>query len=199
MNKTRLFLKFKHSRYIKRAKKKSQDKDFLNKTKKASLKLGEKVKKATAKVKTLLDYVFGKGADLGMRIQAIAALIYFISPLDFIPDIIPGIGFLDDIALLGMIVGMITSKIIKKDDSLELADVTKETMQIKNKENTISNPSAPIVDNIFNRAKEHIDKATQEQVSQRIRAQFIIVIISISGAIIAAIVTLLLKFYFKVI
>jgi uncharacterized membrane protein YkvA (DUF1232 family) len=36
-----------------------------------------------------------------------AALIYFISPLDAIPDIIPGLGYLDDIAILAWVIKMI--------------------------------------------------------------------------------------------
>ena len=36
-----------------------------------------------------------------------AALIYFISPLDAIPDVIPGLGYLDDIAILAWVIKMI--------------------------------------------------------------------------------------------
>ena len=37
-----------------------------------------------------------------------AALIYFISPLDTIPDVIPGLGYLDDIAILAWVIKMIS-------------------------------------------------------------------------------------------
>jgi uncharacterized membrane protein YkvA (DUF1232 family) len=37
-----------------------------------------------------------------------AALIYFISPLDAIPDIIPGLGYLDDIAILAWVIKIIS-------------------------------------------------------------------------------------------
>lgn len=33
-------------------------------------------------------------------ISTLAALIYFVSPIDFIPDVLPVLGFADDIALL---------------------------------------------------------------------------------------------------
>jgi uncharacterized membrane protein YkvA (DUF1232 family) len=36
-----------------------------------------------------------------------AALLYFISPLDAIPDVLPGIGYLDDVVVVSAIVGLV--------------------------------------------------------------------------------------------
>ncbi|MCW3150187.1 YkvA family protein [Stutzerimonas stutzeri] len=36
-------------------------------------------------------------------ISVVAALLYFLSPLDAIPDWIPGLGFIDDLAVLGWV------------------------------------------------------------------------------------------------
>ncbi|TLX59531.1 hypothetical protein DN824_04465 [Stutzerimonas nosocomialis] len=36
-------------------------------------------------------------------LAVVAGLLYFVSPLDAIPDWLPGIGFLDDIAVLGWV------------------------------------------------------------------------------------------------
>jgi uncharacterized membrane protein YkvA (DUF1232 family) len=36
-----------------------------------------------------------------------AALLYFISPLDAVPDVLPGIGYLDDIVVVSAVVGLI--------------------------------------------------------------------------------------------
>ena len=39
---------------------------------------------------------------IGSILAIISALIYFLSPVDLIPDIIPGLGYLDDVAVLGV-------------------------------------------------------------------------------------------------
>ena len=48
-----------------------------------------------------------------MRVRGmlLAALAYFILPADLIPDIIAGLGFADDAALLTAVVGMVASNI----------------------------------------------------------------------------------------
>lgn len=47
-------------------------------------------------------YISGdyKKIPIKTLVKIIAVLIYFISPLDFIPDVLPLIGFTDDLALL---------------------------------------------------------------------------------------------------
>lgn len=37
-------------------------------------------------------------------LAVVAALLYFLSPMDAIPDWIPGLGFIDDLAVLGWVV-----------------------------------------------------------------------------------------------
>lgn len=44
-------------------------------------------------------------------IAATAALIYFLNPLDFIPDFLFGIGFLDDAAVIGFVINAIREEI----------------------------------------------------------------------------------------
>ena len=41
---------------------------------------------------------------------AIASVVYFVNPFDFIPDFLPGSGFLDDATVVGFVI-----KLIKKD------------------------------------------------------------------------------------
>ncbi len=44
-------------------------------------------------------------------VMAVALLIYIVTPLDFIPDWLPAIGFLDDVALLGYVVKLLDGEL----------------------------------------------------------------------------------------
>ena len=46
-----------------------------------------------------------------VRGMLLAALAYFILPIDLIPDMIGGLGFADDMALLTAVIGMVSSHI----------------------------------------------------------------------------------------
>ncbi|MEW5675207.1 YkvA family protein [Flavobacterium enshiense] len=57
------------------------------------------------------DYINGRYKEIpkGSIIAIFASLLYFLSPIDFIPDFIPGIGFIDDIFVIGLVVNQIKS------------------------------------------------------------------------------------------
>lgn len=46
-------------------------------------------------------------------LSVIAAIIYFVSPVDFIPDFIAGLGFADDAAIIGFTIKQITEDLEK--------------------------------------------------------------------------------------
>lgn len=48
-----------------------------------------------------------KQLDRTQMVYLGAALLYFISPVDAVPDVIPGLGYLDDIAVLSAIIAMV--------------------------------------------------------------------------------------------
>jgi uncharacterized membrane protein YkvA (DUF1232 family) len=54
----------------------------------------------------LRDYIKGeyKQVPWRMLLSIVAALLYVINPLDIIPDFIPGIGWLDDMAVIGLVI-----------------------------------------------------------------------------------------------
>lgn len=54
----------------------------------------------------LMDWVKGnyKGISKTAIISVIAGLIYFVSPIDIVPDWIVGLGLVDDAAVLGLII-----------------------------------------------------------------------------------------------
>ncbi len=49
-------------------------------------------------------------------ILVVAAILYFISPLDVIPDVIPVIGFLDDITLIGWVLKTLGEELSKFEE-----------------------------------------------------------------------------------
>ena len=55
-------------------------------------------------IQLIKDYTSGryKAIQLGTIIALICALIYFLSPVDLIPDTIPGVGYLDDLTVIGL-------------------------------------------------------------------------------------------------
>lgn len=56
------------------------------------------------KVMALWKFVQDPNAPWAGKVIAIGALIYLISPIDAIPDIIPGLGLTDDVSIIGLAV-----------------------------------------------------------------------------------------------
>ncbi|MGI6451066.1 MAG: YkvA family protein [Desulfitobacteriia bacterium] len=54
-----------------------------------------------------------RGISKSALLAVIAGLIYFVSPLDIIPDFLVGLGLVDDAAVLGLIIKQIDQEIIK--------------------------------------------------------------------------------------
>ena len=73
------------------------DDSFWDKTKRVAKKAGREV---IALVLTLYYCMIDDDTPVWARAVIIGALIYFISPIDAIPDVIPG-GYVDDLAVLG--------------------------------------------------------------------------------------------------
>jgi len=189
--KLRLFERFAHSKYKEKAEIEVNDKNFLGHVKDQADKLGEVVKQAGDKVKILIDYLFGKDGDIGSKIYTVAALVYFISPLDFIPDVIPILGYVDDIAILGMVAGAIISKLSSREKEMALPDIVRNTLKTTELRKDLRHDQLMGLVGGKNQAQGKMDND--------IKKHLLIVIISLSGALIAALITLLLKFYFKVI
>ena len=49
--------------------------------------------------------------DMATLVKLVAVLIYFISPIDLIPDFLPMLGFADDLALLAWVIGDLGSEL----------------------------------------------------------------------------------------
>jgi uncharacterized membrane protein YkvA (DUF1232 family) len=71
--------------------------------------------KLTSIAGLIKNYASGEYRDVskGSIISVVAALVYFISPLDFIPDFIPMLGFADDLALLTFVISKVGDELEK--------------------------------------------------------------------------------------
>lgn len=76
-----------------------------------------KLKRFAARVPFVEDLVaayycaMDPATPIRVRGMLLAALAYFILPIDFIPDVVGGLGFADDMALFTAVVGMVSSHI----------------------------------------------------------------------------------------
>ncbi len=71
--------------------------------------VGKGLAKIPLLVKLVRSYIKREYVDIpvGAIIAAVGALIYFVTPIDLIPDAIPGLGKVDDIAVLGIALKLI--------------------------------------------------------------------------------------------
>ncbi len=60
-------------------------------------------------------YATGDYRDVSKKnvVLTVASLLYFVSPLDLIPDAIPFIGFLDDVTIIGYVLSMLGEELTK--------------------------------------------------------------------------------------
>lgn len=68
--------------------------------------------------KTLIKAVKNPKTPIKARAMAVGALIYFVSPIDLIPDNIPVIGYLDDLAVLSLAVNSLAKAEAKNAEKL---------------------------------------------------------------------------------
>ena len=70
------------------------------------------------------------GVETQTILYTIVAVVYFVTPTDFVPDFILGLGFVDDIAVLSWVLGMI------KDDLQKFKDWEKKLNARQSKKST---------------------------------------------------------------
>ena len=79
--------------------------------------VGEALKE---KVKYLWDIAFGKNVPVRQRALSIGALLYFVNPLDLIPDATPIFGYVDDFAIMTLAITCIVA--MRKNAAQELEE-----------------------------------------------------------------------------
>ena len=69
------------------------------------------VKEIWSKVQSLWTFIRESDAGRDKKAMALASLVYLISPLDAVPDFIPGLGLLDDVSVILLVCGMLAELI----------------------------------------------------------------------------------------
>ena len=64
------------------------------------------------------DYINGNYKEIPIKtiISIVASLLYLISPIDLIPDFIPGVGLIDDVFVIGLVISGAKSDLDKYKD-----------------------------------------------------------------------------------
>lgn len=89
-----------------------------------------KVKDSLCLLFRYLDAIFSKrytDYSIWALTKIVAVLIYVVSPLDLVPDIIPWIGFLDDVIAVGYVISL-TAEELDKFRAWEYAQMVKKTI-----------------------------------------------------------------------
>lgn len=72
--------------------------------------VGKKFSMIPVMISLVKNYVQGKYTTIpyGTILAVLSALIYFLAPIDIVPDFIPLAGYLDDMAVLGLCMNMVS-------------------------------------------------------------------------------------------
>lgn len=80
------------------------------------------------------DYVNGDYTEIPKRsiVAILGGLIYFLSPIDVIPDFVPFLGFIDDIFILNLVYKQVIKDLDKykewKDSQIQIIDIDGSTI-----------------------------------------------------------------------
>ena len=80
--------------------------------------VGEEFSVIPIMISLIKHYVEGKYTTVpyGTILAIMSALIYVLSPVDIIPDFIPFVGYLDDVAVIGLCLSMVKTDIEAYDE-----------------------------------------------------------------------------------
>ncbi len=99
---------------------------------------GNKLAEIPVLIAFVKSYYYREYTDvpIGTVLAIIAALLYFLSSIDLIPDAIPGVGHIDDIAVIGFCIKMIEDDLAdynnwRKENGLLVFDFAVEAENVE--------------------------------------------------------------------
>jgi uncharacterized membrane protein YkvA (DUF1232 family) len=104
-----------------------------------------------------------------------AALLYFLSPLDLLPDVIPGLGYVDDLAVLAYVLKTLASTVLPMRDAL----IERATTSVVDKGRTV-------LEDVIDTRLAEFDRVS----AHAVRRSIAVVAISLWGTTTAAAVSL---------
>jgi uncharacterized membrane protein YkvA (DUF1232 family) len=104
-----------------------------------------------------------------------AALLYFVSPMDFLPDVLPGLGYVDDLAVVAYVLKTLSSSLRPLRDAL----IDRTTSSVVDK-------GRRVLEEVIDTRLAELDRAS----AQAVRRSVAIVAISLWGTTTAAAISL---------
>lgn len=92
------------------------------------------------RISVLYKYLLDRSVSIFKKIMVVAMLIYVFSPLDLIPEVVLGFGFIDDALLAVYVISLISSELDKYISKQDEGNIR------VNKEKTIENVDYEIKD-----------------------------------------------------
>ena len=73
------------------------------------------------------EFFTSKNVPLWKKVAAVIAILYVLDPIDLIPDTIPIIGWLDDIGVIGALLGMVFGTSLQPKEAASDGSATPST------------------------------------------------------------------------
>jgi len=181
---------------------------------------GEKLRKVAGNVdvasaaKKLYGYFTDPSVAAAKKLLIVAGLIYFINPFDMMPDLIPVLGYVDDLGILTMILAYLSREVSKHAASR--TPVTGEEMPASAQpagNGSRAQPAAPseiilpgeeppkrswqarlvgfFVDDYVKEIEQKFTAKTEEETQRFVKSRLRVIMYSLIGVIVAASISLL--------
>lgn len=169
------------------------------------------IKEIWPKIQTLAKTIRDPNTARTSKILAIAALVYLISPWDAMPDLIPVVGLIDDVAVIAAVVSTLTYELKQNKDSFpsseappleELPPAPKPVPRNapRNSQDISANnvksdiPRIPLISPMLESISHQFLETSQKEADIQIKKYNRIVRITLIGSILAAILTITVKY-----